>query len=326
MAHDIQLPNRDSSKIIIGTSSCLLGQKVRFDTGHKHDRFITDVLGPFVTLIPVCPEVEIGMGAPRESVKLVGNLNEPRMVGNKSGEDWTDRMLKYARQRVKQEDIRNLTGYILKRKSPSCGMERVRVQTASKTSEYKGVGLFASALLEEYPYLPIEEEGRLNDPALRENFIERIFALSRLQELFASPFSRRKMIEFHTNHKFMLLSHSTVNYRRLGQLVGQIKEVPASRFKKEYRDLFMHTLKFKATVKKNTNVLQHIMGFLKDHLSNSEKRDVNEAISNYHDNLIPLVVPITLLRHFVFKYEIDYIQDQYYLSPHPKELMLRNHV
>lgn len=326
MGSNRQSHKSNNSNVIIGISSCLLGEKVRFDAGHKQDRYITDVLGPFVTFVPVCPEVEVGMGAPRESVKLIGKLNEPRMVGNTSGEDWTDRMVKYASRRVKQDDTRNLTGYILKRKSPSCGMERVRVQTASKTSEYKGVGLFASALLEEYPYLPIEEEGRLNDPALRENFIERIFALSRLQELFASPFSRRRMIEFHTNHKFMLLSHSTVNYRRLGQLVGQIKEVPAGRFKKEYRDLFMRTLKFNATVKKNTNVLQHIVGFLKDHLLDSEKKDINEAISNYHDSLIPLIVPITLLRHFVFKYQIEYIQNQYYLNPHPKELMLRNHV
>jgi uncharacterized protein YbgA (DUF1722 family) len=188
------------------------------------------------------------------------------------------------------------------------------------------VGLFAAGLMKQFPDLPVEEEGRLSDAALRENFIERVFAYSRLQRLFAQPFRRQAMIDFHAAHKFMLLAHSPQYYRRLGQLVARVKELRPSGFKGEYQSLFMRALKYQATAKKNTNVLQHIAGFLKNHLSDGEKRDVHEAIADYHRSLAPLIVPITLLRHFVNKHGITYIQNQHYLNPHPKELMLRNHV
>lgn len=317
---------QDVTDIRIGISSCLLGRKVRFDAGHKHDRYITDILGPFVTFVAVCPEIEVGMGVPREAVRLVGDPDQPRMVGNRTGEDWTDRMTTYAARRVRRKDLGDLCGFILKNRSPSCGMERVKVYVAEGAAERKGIGLFAAALLKQFPDLPIEEEGRLTDASLRENFVERIFAYRRLQELYARPFARGAMVGFHAAHKFMLLAHSPEYYRQLGQLVARIKNITPSEFKNEYRSLFMKALGFKATVKKNTNVLEHIAGFLKNHLSDSEKRDVHDAIADYHRSLVPLIVPITLLRLFVNKYEIDYIRDQYYLHPHPKELMLRNHV
>jgi uncharacterized protein YbgA (DUF1722 family)/uncharacterized protein YbbK (DUF523 family) len=313
-------------EIRVGISSCLLGRKVRFDAGHKHDRYATDLLGHFVTFVPVCPEIEVGMGVPRESVRLVGDPENPLMVGSRSGEDWSGRMNAYARRRVKQKDLEGLSGFILKNRSPSCGMERVKVYIKPGTVERKGIGLFASALLTKFPDLPIEEEGRLTDAALRENFIERVFAYDRLQSLFAKTYSRGTIVTFHTNHKFLLLAHSPEYYRKLGKLVARIKEISPSQFKKEYRSMFMKALRFKATAKKNTNVLQHIAGFLKNHMDSSEKGDLHSAIEDYHNSLVPLIVPVTLLRHFIGKYNVEYISNQFYLNPHPKELMLRNHV
>jgi uncharacterized protein YbgA (DUF1722 family)/uncharacterized protein YbbK (DUF523 family) len=314
------------SEIRIGISSCLLGKKVRFDAGHKHDRYVTDTLGSFVKFVPVCPEIEVGMGVPREAVRLVGYPENPQMVGSRSGEDWSERMNTYALRRVKQKDLSDLSGFILKNRSPSCGMERVKVYIKPDTVERKGTGLFASALLDRFPDLPIEEEGRLIDATLRENFVERVFAYKRLQYLFAKPFARGAIVTFHANHKFLLLAHSTEYYRKLGRLVARIKQISPAQFKKEYRSLFMRTLRFKATVKKNTNVLQHVAGFLKNHLVSSEKSDLHSAIEDYHNSLVPLIVPITMLRHFISKYDVEYISNQFYLKPHPKELMLRNHV
>jgi uncharacterized protein YbgA (DUF1722 family)/uncharacterized protein YbbK (DUF523 family) len=316
----------ENSEIRIGISACLLGKKVRFDAGHKHDRFVADRLGQFVKFVSVCPEVEVGMGVPREAVRLVGDPEAPRMVGNKTGEDWTDRMNDYLQKRVKQKRLQNLSGCILKNRSPSCGMERVKVYIKPDTVRRKGVGLFAKALMTQFPDLPIEEEGRLSDPGLRENFIERIFAYHRLQQLYARPFTRQRMVAFHTAHKYQMLAHSPKHYTELGRLVARIKGTPVGEFRDEYRSLFMAGLRLKATVKKNVNVLQHIAGFLKNQASVSDRRDIALAIADYQKGLVPLIVPITLLRHFVRRYEIEYIRNQYYLDPHPKELMLRNHV
>ncbi|MFH2050325.1 MAG: DUF1722 domain-containing protein, partial [bacterium] len=229
-------------------------------------------------------------------------------------------------QRVSKKDLIDISGFILKKKSPSCGMERVKVYIKPGHVEHKGVGMFAKALIHQYPNLPVEEEGRLNDPSLRENFIERVFAYNRIQQLYDRPFTRKSIIDFHTGHKYLLLSHSTDYYRRLGKLVAHINELKPNQFKEEYLNLFMQALKFKSTFKKNTNVLQHVAGFLKKKLTKTEKADVQEAIADYHNSLVPLIVPITLIKHFINKYDVEYIKDQYYLNPHPKELMLRNHV
>jgi len=317
---------KNKSDIKLGISSCLLGKNVRFDSGHKRDRYITDLLGQFVTFVPVCPEVEVGMGVPREAVRLIGDLNNPQMVGTQSEKDWTSKMNDYSRQRVLKKNLAGISGFILKSKSPSCGMERVKVYITPTRAEKKGVGLFAAALIKQFPHLPIEEEGRLNDAALRENFIEQVFAYNRLQCLYAEPFSRNKIIEFHSAHKYLLLSHSPEYYRRMGQLVANIKKTSPPEFKRLYEELFIAALKFRTTVRKNSNVLQHIAGFLKKHITKSEKAEIQEAIDDYHNELTPLIVPLTLLKHFINKYDIEYIRNQYYLNPHPKELMLRNHI
>jgi uncharacterized protein YbgA (DUF1722 family)/uncharacterized protein YbbK (DUF523 family) len=310
----------------IGISSCLLGKKVRFDAGHKRDRYITDILGELVAFVPVCPEIEVGMGVPREAVRLVGTVEAPKMVGNKTGEDWTARMNRYARQRVRKDNLADLSGFILKNRSPSCGMERVKLYPESGSSERKATGLFARALLDYFPDLPIEEEGRLCDASLRDNFIVRVFAYHRLQRLYAERFKRGEMVAFHTSHKYLMLAHSPKHYTELGRLVARIKGTPVKEFKQQYQTLFMEGLHGLATVKKNVNVLQHIAGFLRDRASDGDREDVRAAIDDYHHGLVPLIVPITLVRHFVGKYEIEYIRDQVYLNPHPKELMLRNHV
>lgn len=317
----------DNDTIRVGVSSCLLGAKVRFDGGHKRDRFVTDIFGGYVTFVPVCPEVEVGMPVPRESLQLQGEIEAPFMIGNKSGDDWTERMNAYAAKRIKQKDLSSLSGYILKKDSPTCGMERVKVYTKPGQSPTKqGIGLYAKVLMEAYPYLPIEEEGRLNDPLLRENFIIRVFAFKRLQELFSGRFNRGEVVAFHTRNKYLLLAHNQAIYRDMGKLVAKIKDIPPGEFKTRYRDMFMKALSYKATVKKNTNVLQHIVGFLREHISYQDRSSILQTIDDYHAGLVPLVVPITLIAHFVEKHDIPYIKDQVYLRPHPKELMLRNHV
>ena len=312
--------------IRIGISSCLLGEKVRFDSGHKHDRYITDVLGAFFEFVMVCPEIEVGMGVPREAVRLEGDPDVPRMAGGRTGADWTDRMNRYSHQRVHRQDLADLSGFILKSRSPSCGMERVRVYVTPNTVRKSGAGLFARALRNRFPHLPVEEEGRLSDVGLRENFIVRVFAYHRLQRLFAAGFSRGAVVQFHAAHKYLLLAHSPAHYGRLGRLVAGVKGRAAADFKEQYRAQFMDALRHRATVKKNVNVLQHITGFLRDHLTAAERDSVAESIADYRKKLVPLIVPITLVHHFVHLHDIEYIRDQVYLRPHPKELMLRNHV
>ena len=318
--------NERDGRIEVGVSTCLLGQKVRFDGGHKHDRYITDILGEYFRFVPVCPELEVGMAVPREAVRLEGKADQPRMVGNKTGEDWTDRMNSYASERVKREDLAGLCGYILKKDSPSCGMSRVKVYNDKGMPVKHGVGLYARQLMERYPLLPVEEEGRLNDARLRDNFIARVFAYHDLRHLFAGRFKRGDVVAFHSRYKYLLMAHSQKYYQSMGKLVAAIAKYTPSEFKGIYCHEFMTALTAKATTRKNINALQHIFGYLKKHLAQGEKADILQVIADYQAELVPLVVPITLLKHYVAKFQVSYILDQVYLNPHPKELMLRNHV
>lgn len=319
-------PKLIAQPIRIGISSCLMGAKVRFDAGHKRDRYITEILGQYFAFVPVCPEIEVGMGVPRESIRLTGAPEDLRLVGNKSGEDWTDRMNAYSHNRVARKDIESLSGYILKKDSPSCGMERVKLYGGTGAPSRQGVGLFARVLMERYPLLPIEEEGRLNDARLRENFIVRVFAYENLKQLFHGKFNRGKVVDFHARNKYLILAHSPGHYRQMGQLVAGVSKKMPSDFKSEYWQLFMEALKVKTTTKKNVNVLQHIIGFLKKHLDPDDKKYLLDIIEDYRRELVPLIVPVTLLKNYLRKFEVDYILKQTYLNPHPKELMLRNHV
>lgn len=315
------------NKIKIGVSSCLIGEKVRWDGDHKQDRYVSEVLGKYFEYVSICPEVEVGMGTPRETVALYGTLEKHRMMGKKSKTDWTQKMNRYSRTRTNQLTREDLCGYIFKSKSPSCGIARVPVYSDSDKSKARhGPGIFADAFIKSFPLLPVEDEDRLSDSKIRENFIVKVFGFHRLQNLLKSRFSLGKLVDFHTRHKFLLLAHSRKNYDELGKLVAKGKTLKSDVLKSEYSTLFMETLALYSTPKKNTDVLLHMMGFLKKVLSKKEKEDILATIDDYRKELLPLIVPVTLIRHQIKQHHIEYLQDQIYLTPHPKELMLRNHV
>jgi uncharacterized protein YbgA (DUF1722 family)/uncharacterized protein YbbK (DUF523 family) len=310
----------------VGISACLLGQKVRYDGSDKRDHFLTDTFGLHVEWVPVCPEVEVGMGVPREPVRLVSDPAAPRMIAERSGRDWTRAMNYYAHRRASALTQLNLSGYVFKKDSPSCGVERVRVYNLKGVPARQGRGLFAAALMRQLPLLPVEEEGRLNDPVLRENFVERVFAYHRWQQLAGRRRSIASLVDFHTRHKFLLLAHSERHYRKLGRMVAEVKQSPITGAYEEYGHLFMAALAIHATVKKHCNVLNHIMGYFSKELSPSERKELLALIVDSRRKLAPLIVPLTLVRHYVNKYRVAYLQDQVYLQPSPKELLLRNHV
>lgn len=314
-------------KIRLGISACLLGKKVRYDGGHQWDRFITGTLGKYVDFVPVCPEVECGCGVPREPMRLAGNPDNPRLITVRTGVDHTARLMDWAQKRVKELEAEDLGGFIFKSDSPSDGLERVKVYNDQGVPVKKGVGLFARLFMEHFPLLPVEDEGRLHDPLLRENFIQRIFAFKRWREV-ASQKNRAlaNLITFHTRHKLLILSHSTQHYRVMGNLVARAKEIPIKELYSQYQTLLMEALHLKTTPKKNTNVLYHLMGFFKKDLSADEKQELLEIIDSYAQGLLPLIVPITLINHYVRKYQQPYLEEQYYLNPHPLDLQLRNHV
>jgi uncharacterized protein YbgA (DUF1722 family)/uncharacterized protein YbbK (DUF523 family) len=330
----LQIPWRPTSgwefkmeaKIRLGISACLLGKAVRYDGGHKLDRFITETLGRYVEYFPVCPEVECGMPIPRESMHLEGDPESPRLLTTRTGIDKTDQMMSWARKRVVELEKENLMGFIFKSDSPSSGMERVKVYNEKSMTSRKGIGLFARAFMEHFPLLPVEEEGRLHDPGLRENFIERVFALARWREILNAKTGIGNLVEFHAKHKLMIMSHSTRHYQEMGRLVARAKQIPRQELFAEYQRLLMEGLKLNATSKKNANVLMHMAGYFKDQLSPGEKSELQEIIELYRKEFLPLIVPITLVNHYVRKYGQQYLADQFYLRPHPIELQLRNHV
>ena len=312
--------------IRLGVSACLLGDHVRYDGGHKRDAFLTDLLGPFVEWVKVCPEVEVGMGTPRESIRLVDEGGTIRLLTVKTGVDHTASMTAYAAKRVHALDEEDLCGYVLKKDSPSCGMTRVKVYSGNGPGTRTGVGLFAQALVVRFPHLPVEEEGRLTDPRLRDNFIERVFAYRRLRDLFESRWTVGDLVRFHTAHKLVLLAHSTQAYTRLGRLVAGAKGTDRASLRAGYTAGFMDALTAIATPRRHTNVLQHMVGSFKKTLDAASRAELLAAIEDYRLGLVPLIVPITLVRHHVRVHGVEYLAGQVYLAPHPKELMLRNHV
>jgi uncharacterized protein YbgA (DUF1722 family)/uncharacterized protein YbbK (DUF523 family) len=311
--------------IRLGISSCLLGEAVRWNGGHKLDRFLTDTLGQYVEYVPVCPEVECGFGIPRETFRLVGDPGDPHLVTSRTNVDHTDRMKAWARKRVSELEKEDLCGFIFKSDSPSSGMERVKVYNSKGMPEKKGVGVFARAFMEHFPLIPVEEDGRLHDPKLRENFIEQIFALKRWRETLAQKRSLGNLVDFHTRHKLLILSHSPNHFREMGKLVAAGKQLAIAELYAQYEGLLIEALRLKTTVKKNANVLQHIMGYFKKNITADEKQEMLEIIEHYHSGDVPLIVPVTLLNHYVRKYNQPYLKQQIYLNPHPLALKLRNH-
>ena len=317
---------RGERTLRVGISSCLLGEKVRWDGGHKRDGFLASELGRFVEWLPVCPEVEVGMGIPRPSVRLVRDGDDVRMLENKTDRDHTRAMRAYARRRVAEIAELDLCGYVLKKDSPSCGMERVKVYRAGTPAVRDGRGLFAEALLAALPSLPVEEEGRLNDAPLRENFIERIFAYRRLRDLFASDWRLGDVVTFHTAHKLQLMAHTPKAYAELGRLVAEMKQLSRAELRSRYETGFMAALAKRATPGRNANVLEHMAGYVSERLDAAQRSEIQDLIRDYRIGLVPLLVPLTLVRHHARRLDVSYLLGQVYLDPHPKELMLRNHV
>ncbi|MFT5701727.1 MAG: hypothetical protein ACI8ZB_004628 [Desulforhopalus sp.] len=318
------MENDEFNKIIIGVSSCLLGNKVRFDGGHKHDRYITGTLGTFFDFVPVCPEVECGLPVPREAMRLVGDPEDPLLLTSRSGVDHTARMKEWTNSRVEQLAENDLCGFIFKSKSPSSGMERVKVYGKNNMPRAIGVGLFARAFMERFPLVPVEEEGRLHDMVLRENFIESVFVYRRWRAV-ASNFTLDKLVHFHTDHKMLLRSHSEKNYRDLGRIVAKAGTLDPDELIITYQENLMAAMRLKPTIKKHVNVLTHMMGYFKKQISSDEKQELLQVIEEYRQHHVPLIVPITLMNHYVRKYNDTYLEKQYYLKPHPTELKLRNH-
>ncbi|HSM01928.1 MAG TPA: DUF523 and DUF1722 domain-containing protein [Acidimicrobiia bacterium] len=313
-----------SSPIIIGISSCLLGEPVRWNGGHTRQPFLVETLGRFVEYVTVCPEVEVGMGVPRPTVRLERGEDGPRMVDGKNSIDWTPAMTRLSKKRVEMVDERGLSGFILKKDSPTCGPFKVKLYDGGGSTR-QATGVFAAALMERFPLLPVEDEGRLNDPGLRENFIERVFAYRRVEDLFTGPWRHGDVVAFHTREKLLLRSHDETRYRELGRLVAEGRRMPRPAFAARYAELFMQAMKGKATRRRNANVLQHVAGHFKRVEDQATRRELSELIADYRSGLVPLVVPITMIRHLVRKHDVAVLQGQTYLDPHPKELMLRNH-
>jgi uncharacterized protein YbgA (DUF1722 family)/uncharacterized protein YbbK (DUF523 family) len=311
--------------ILIGISACLLGEHVRYDGGHKHDRYITDNLGKYLAFVPVCPEVGCGLPTPREAMRLEGDPDAPRLMTGKTRVDKSEQMMAYCSAIIETLEREDLCGFIFKKSSPSCGLFRVKVYNNGQAQKV-GSGLFAAAFAARFPLLPMEEEGRLNDAPIRENFIERIFSHRRWKDFLAEKPTVGGLVEFHTANKLLMMAHSPQIYREMGSLVAHGAGLNLPDLLQRYEELFMKGLALHATVKKNTNVLQHIMGYFKQQLSPYEKVELLEVIGQYHGGMLPLIVPITLLRHYINKYDQQYLKGQVYLAQHPAQLMLRNHV
>lgn len=313
-------------KIRIGISRCLLGDKVRFDGQHKRDAFITETLSKWCDFVPVCPEVECGLPVPRESMRLVGTVDDYRLITGKTGIDHTERMESWARTRLNQLAEEDLVAFIFKTKSPSSGMRNVKIYGPSGSPVgYNGQGLFARAFMNLFPDTPVEDEGRLRDPGLRENFIETIFVLQRWREN-ARGGTVGDLVTFHSHHKYTLMAHSPEKLRLLGRIVARGSTDHPEDMKAEYLGLLREILSMKKTIRKNVNVLSHLVGYFKKQLSPEEKVELLHEVELYRGQSTPLIVPITLIRHYARKYQQEYLLNQSFLNPHPVEMGLLNHV
>ncbi|MDD3095994.1 MAG: DUF523 and DUF1722 domain-containing protein [Candidatus Neomarinimicrobiota bacterium] len=310
----------------VGISSCLLGNEVRYDGQHKLDRFLRDELGKYVEWYPLCPEMECGLPIPRESMRLVGDDPEnPRLLTVRSKRDITPQMENYTVKRLDQLASEKLRGFVFKSKSPTSGMRGVKIYTEQGLPSRSGSGIFAREFMKRFPNLPAEDEGRLHDAAIRENFIETLFVFDRWRTFLETDASPAGLIAFHSTHKYLLMAHAPAGLREAGKIVAAAKRPKLQESLENYESVLIKTLRLHATVKKHVNVLQHIMGYFKDLLSSDEKQELLEVIARYAKSYVPLIVPIVLLNHYVRKYDEPYLKNQWYLHPHPDELKLRNH-
>ncbi len=309
--------------IPVGVSACLLGAKVRFDGGHKRDAFIDDVLGGYFQLVPFCPEVAVGMGTPRPPIRLVGTAEAPRALGTRDPNlDYSLPLRAYGERVARKHD--ELCGFILKKGSPSCGLERVKVYTEQGMPHAQGRGLFADELIRHQPLLPVEEEGRLHDPVLRENFITRVYVYARWRAFRQQGLSKAGLVDFHACHKLVLMAHNPQGYRELGRLVARVGLEPLADLAECYIERLMELLRQRATRNRHVNVLQHLTGYLRKRIDPEDRAELHDSIQSYRRGDVPLVVPMTMLQHYFRRHPDPYIARQVYLQPHPRELGLRN--
>lgn len=310
--------------IKLAISACLLGDNVRFNGGHKASDLCRDVLAKHFEFIRVCPEVAIGLGIPRESIRLVGSPEQPKALGTQTeGHDVTQPLTDYGVKMA--HELAGIDGYILMQKSPSCGMERVKVYQANGYPAGSASGVYVKAFAQIHPELPMEEDGRLNDPVLRENFLVRVFAHARWRQLCAASLTHQGILAFHTQYKYQLLAHDPVQYKALGRLLADIGRYPVEEIAAPYFRQFMQGLKKPATRGTHCNTLQHMAGYLKNHLEASDRQEIHKLIGEYQQGHVPLVVPLTLLKHHLRHYPDAYLSAQSYLQPYPENLTgLRN--
>ncbi|UTW12446.1 YbgA family protein [Marinobacterium rhizophilum] len=313
------------SLIPIGISACLMGEKVRYNGGHKRSQYCLDVLSDCFSFKPFCPELAVGLGVPREPIRLVGEAAHPSALGTKDPSlDVTEALAEQGR--TVAAALPDLCGYIVIKGSPSCGMERVKVYHPNGMPNGAGRGLFIDALMRANPLLPVEEEGRLNDPVLRENFIVRVFALHRWKQLVAAEPSYHALLQFHSQSKYLLMAHSYEGYRVLGRYLAEAHDQPIDKAMQTYISGLMEHLSQCATRNSHVNVLMHVFGYLKKAIDSQCKQEILDSIDEYHRGEVHLVVPLTLLRHYLKRHGSDYIKQQFYLDPHPYKLGLRNYI
>lgn len=313
-------------KIKVGISSCLLGNNVRYNGGHQRDRFITDTMAEYCEFVPVCPEIECGLPVPRESMRLVGTVENPRLITVRSKIDHTDRMKKWMQRRFDSLEKEDLVAFIFKTKSPSSGLRSVKIYGENgNVVSYKGQGMFARGFTERFPDIPVDDEGRLHDPGIRENFVETMFVLQRWRQGPRNG-EPRTLVEFHSRHKYTLMAHGPDKLREMGKIVARAGTGNLPSLRERYFDLLLSALKLKKTVKKNYNVLLHIGAYFKKDLDTDEKAELQELAKRYYQSFVPLIVPLTLINHYARKYDKSYLINQRYLNPHPVELGMLNHV
>ncbi len=313
-----------SIPIRVGISACVLGQPVRFDSGHKISHFVTKELAQFFDFISVCPEVGMGLPVPRPTIRLMSDEERISLVETKdASQDHTAALLDYSHKKIEQLQEQNLAGYIVCAKSPTCGMERVKVYNVNGGAEKNGVGLYTQQLMQRMPWLPIEEDGRLNDPVLRENFVARVFCLHDFYQSLGSQPTAGKVVQFHSRYKLLLMAHHPLSYKALGQLVANVSQYSVTDFIEQYRLGLMQALTHRISRKNNTNVLMHIQGYFKRSLTSDQKAELAQVINEYRQGLLPLLAPLTLIRHYLSMYPDPYLEQQRYLQPHPQTLRLR---
>jgi uncharacterized protein YbgA (DUF1722 family)/uncharacterized protein YbbK (DUF523 family) len=314
------------SKIPVGVSQCLLGEQVRFDGGHKRSRYLTDVLSSFIEFRPVCPEVAIGLGVPRKPIRLMVMGEETRVVGVADPSlDVTDALVAQAELAVQQ--MPDICGYVFMQNSPSCGVFGMkRYRTNGYTMDAKGRGAYAKRFMELMPYLPVEEAGRLNDAGLRENFLARVFAFHDFKTHLAQAPTAKKLIAFYSRYKYQVMAHHVPSYFEIGRFLSNLAGRDIESCRDQFFQLFMAALSHHATRKGNTNAMMHLRGYLKDILSTQDKQELSQLIDSYKAGMVPLVVPLTLLKHHLLKLDNPYLKAQTFWSPHPEQLGLRNYI